>query len=152
MAERGSKPAPANGAHVFEVRVYFEDTDAGGVVYYANYLKFAERARTEMLRGLGLENSALMDSQGIVFAVHHCAADFLKPARLDDLLEVHSRLVKVGGASLRFEQRIERDGEDVVRLDLSLACMTPSGRPARLPREVRDSFIKAKCCNWNERD
>ncbi|MCC7016710.1 MAG: YbgC/FadM family acyl-CoA thioesterase [Rhodospirillales bacterium] len=135
--------------HIFPVRVYYEDTDAGGVVYYANYLRFAERARTEMLRRLGIESSRLMAKKGIAFAVRRCEADYRRPARLDDRLEVRTRLRGIGGASLEMEQRIVRagrsrargarneDGIELVRLVLTLACMTAAGKAARIPAEVR---------------
>jgi len=129
--------ATAAGVHIFQVRVYYEDTDAGGVVYYANYLKFAERARSEMLRALGVDNVRLMQEDGVAFAVRRCEADYIKPARLDDLLEVATRLVEVGGASLVAEQAIRRDGVDLVRLRIALACMTRAGRPARMPKELK---------------
>jgi acyl-CoA thioester hydrolase len=121
------------------VRVYYEDTDAGGVVYYANYLRFAERARTEMLRRLGIESSKLMAEAGIAFVVRHCEADYRRPARLDDELEVRTRLVNMGGATLELEQRIVRagNGNETVRLLLTLACMTAAGKPARIPAEIR---------------
>ena len=98
----------ARGEHVFTVRVYFEDTDAGGVVYYANYFKYAERARTEMMRELGVESSRLMQGDGIVLAVRRCSAEYHKPARLDDQLAIRTRLLAVGGASLTAEQRVTR--------------------------------------------
>jgi acyl-CoA thioester hydrolase len=135
--------------HIFRLRVYYEDTDAGGVVYYANYLRFAERARTEMLRERGIESSRLMAEEGVAFAVRRCAADYLRPARLDDRLEVRTRLTALGGASLDLEQRIviarracargahDDDGAEAVRLDLTLACMTRAGKAARIPAKVR---------------
>lgn len=125
--------------HIFPVRVYYEDTDAGGVVYYANYLRFAERARTEMLRQLGIESSKLMAEEGVAFAVRHCAADYRRSARLDDQLEVRTRLIDIGGASLDMEQRIvnAEDGIEAVRLVLTLACMTTAGKAARIPADVR---------------
>ncbi len=127
-----------DGVHVFPVRVYYEDTDAGGVVYYANYLKFAERARTDLLRILGVEQSRLP----VVFVVRRCDADFRKPARLDDLLEIHSRIIVLKGASVEVEQRVRRDGTDLVGLDVRLACvdMTTGGRPARIPADLRNSL------------
>lgn len=128
--------------HVFPVRVYYEDTDAGGVVYYANYLRFAERARTEMLRAQGIGSSRLMAEKGIAIAVRHCRADFLKPAVLDDLLEVHTRITEVRGASLRGLQAIRRAGEDLARLDIKLACISLSGGPARLPDDLRSVLNK----------
>lgn len=123
--------------HVFPMRVYYEDTDAAGIVYYANYLKFAERARTEFLRGIGVTNSGLMADEGIVFAVRECHMDFQRPALLDDRLEVHSVITKVGGASLSADQIVRRDGEDLVRLEVRLACVTLAGRPGRLPKKLR---------------
>lgn len=129
-----------DGVHIFVVRVYFEDTDAGGVVYNANYLKFAERARTEMLRGLGVEHSRMMGEEERAFAVRRCTAEFLKPARLDDLLEVHTRLLAVCGASLDLAQDIKRQGVTLVTLRFGLACMTVSGRATRLPPALRTTL------------
>jgi acyl-CoA thioester hydrolase len=127
-----------DGRHRFWLRVYYEDTDAAGIVYYANYLKYAERARTEMLRLIGVVQSHVRDSEGVVFAVSGCRIDYRRPALLDDLLEVSSRLTSLGGASLAVEQRIHRDGEDVAVLDVRVACLSAGdGRPARIPRPVR---------------
>ncbi len=133
----------AEGPHVFQLRVYYEDTDAGGVVYYANYLKFAERARTEMLRCLGFENSRLMDGggpgTGIALAVRQMAVDYLKPAGLDDLLEVHTRILEIGGASLRLQQLVRRGAEDLVHMQITLAGMNiMSKRAARLPAGFKE--------------
>jgi len=122
--------------HIFTVRVYYEDTDVGGIVYYANYLKFAERARTEYLRLLGFAQRDLFEDYGVGFAVRRCEVDFHLPARLDDLLEVHSRMLEVAGASLKAEQIVRRDDADLVRLRLRVACMRPDGRPARIPPPV----------------
>ncbi len=124
-------------AHVFPLRVYYEDTDAGGIVYYANYLKYAERARTEMMRGLGVENSRMMEDKGLLFMVRGCAMDFRHPARLDDELEVHTRLTEVGGASFSGEQRVLRNGEELVGIQIRLACVTAAGLPARMPKDLR---------------
>ena len=126
-----------DGVHVFLVRIYFEDTDAGGIVYYANYLRFAERARTEMLRHLGIESGRLVDDLGLAFAVRQCSMDFIKPAKLDDLLVVETRLGRVGGASLTADQRVSCDGTDLVRMELKLACMSLQGCPARMPADIR---------------
>ncbi len=126
--------------HVFPIRVYIEDTDAGGIVFYANYLKFAERARTEAMRELGVETSPLMREEGVVLTVRKCSVDYLKPARLDDLLEVHTQITKVGGASLEGVQRIKRDGKDIVVVEIKLACMALNGKPARLPKELRETL------------
>jgi acyl-CoA thioester hydrolase len=137
---RRAHPAPVasgGGVHIFPVRVYYEDTDAGGVVYYANYLKYAERARSELLRSIGVDNVGLMADQGVAFAVRRLEADYARPARLDDLLEVRTRLLAVGGASLEAEQMIRRGAEDIVRMRVQLACTTLAGKPARMPKELR---------------
>ncbi len=125
------------GEHFFPLRVYFEDTDAGGIVYYANYLRFAERARTELLRLSGISQSELSREHRIALAVRSCRIDYLAPARLDDLLEVRSRLVGVGGASITAEQEIKRDGKTLARLAVRVGCVKLDGGPARLPRELR---------------
>ncbi|MBI2979043.1 MAG: tol-pal system-associated acyl-CoA thioesterase [Rhodospirillales bacterium] len=134
---RTGKRAAANGVHVFPVRVYYEDTDAAGVVYYANYLRFAERARTEMLRGLGGGSRELMETQGLAFAVRRCSMEFMKPAWLDDLLEVETRLTDIGGASLVAVQRVKRQSTELVRMEMTLACLSTAGKPARLPPALR---------------
>src|SRR3954447_22979409 len=118
---------------VHPVRVYYEDTDAAGIVYYANYLKFAERARTELLRHLGFSQERLRATGGPVFAVKRCEVDFVAPARLDDELVVESRLMTLGGASLEVDQRVKRGGSDLARLLVRVACVTLNGRPTRLP-------------------
>ena len=135
MPEVGDGAAP--GWHCFPVRVYWEDTDAGGIVYYANYLKFAERARTEVLRSAGIDQSRLMDAEGVSFAVRRCQIEFDAPARLDDLLDVTTRVTDLGGASIAMHQVISRIDRDLVRLALDIACVDRSGRPARLPPAVR---------------
>ncbi len=128
--------------HRHRVRVYWEDTDAGGIVYHSNYLNFAERARTEMVRGLGLNQSELADRLGCFFAVRHVGMDFLKPARLDDLLEVESVMTSVGGASMEVLQVIRRldDGAELVRLDVKLAFISKDGRPVRIPADLKTSL------------
>jgi acyl-CoA thioester hydrolase len=123
-------------AHHFRVRVYYEDTDTAGIVYYANYLKFAERARTELLREAGIEQRLLAEEAGVAFAVRSCSADYLAPARLDDLLEVRTRLVSLRGATIEMEQMVVRDGQEIARLALTLACIGRDGRPKRIPEVV----------------
>ena len=125
--------------HAFPIRVYYEDTDAGGIVYYANYLKFAERARTEMLREGGLDQSRILAEQGLMFAVRRCAADYLRPARLDDLLAVSTRLIAARGARVDLEQRVHKTGaenHDVAILTVQLACLDQRGRAVRWPAEI----------------
>ena len=118
--------------------MYFEDTDAGGVVYYANYLKFCERARTEWLRTTGLVQNRLATEQNILFVVRSVAADYLRPAVLDDLLEVVSTIDKLGRASLDFAQQVRRDGQLLFEARVTIACVDRSAmRPAPIPPAVR---------------
>jgi acyl-CoA thioester hydrolase len=131
-----------DGQHVFALRVYYEDTDAGGVVYYANYLKFAERGRTEMLRAAGIDHGELARSHGLSFVVRDCTLDCRRSARLDDVLEVRSRPTGVGAASLRVGQVIARDGLELVRLGVRVACLDRGGRPARIPGPLREAFAE----------
>jgi len=119
------------------LRVYYEDTDAGGVVYYANYLKFMERARTEWLRDLGFEQDELSRNEGVVFAVRAAQVEYLRPARFNDALEVTVDLTRRGAASLRFKQAVRRAGETLCTGDIRVACLdvlsfSPAAIPARL--------------------
>jgi acyl-CoA thioester hydrolase len=127
-------------AHVFNLRVYWEDTDAGGLVYHANYLKFAERARTELLRQLGIEQDRLRADTGLMFVVRRLVAEFLQPARLDDELAVATQLKHLGGASLDLDQEVRRADNALVRLALRIACIGRDGRPARLPDDIVNRF------------
>jgi acyl-CoA thioester hydrolase len=124
------------GRHRMAIRVYYEDTDAAGIVYHAAYLAFAERARTEMLRGLGLDHRTLRARFDAAFTVRRCLVDYLAPARLDDLLEVQTRLARLGGASLDLEQRILRDGQLLVFLEVRLALLGADLRVARMPPQL----------------
>lgn len=133
-----------DGAHVLPVRVYFEDTDAGRIVYHARYLHFAERARSEMMRLLGWTNPDLMEEPGLAFAVRRATMDFRKPALLDDLLEVHTRVGKVGGASLEAHQTVVRDGAVLVHMDITLASMAIGGGVCRLPRALRERLEQVR--------
>ena len=128
------------------LRVYYEDTDSGGVVYYANYLRFMERARTEWMRVLGFEQDELLDRDGILFAVRSASVDFLKPARFNDLLSVSCDVVKHGRASLTFEQVIARDGatqEPLCTGQVRIACLEaasfqPQAIPEYILKEIAD--------------
>jgi acyl-CoA thioester hydrolase len=121
----------------FELRVYYEDTDLAGIVYYANYLRFIERARTEWVRGLGVDQGALKREEGIVFAVRRVEADYLKPARFDDLLTVTTRLLEMGGARIELEQEVLRAGERLFVARVVLVCMSEAGGAVRIPPGVR---------------
>jgi acyl-CoA thioester hydrolase len=128
------------GAHRLPLRVYYEDTDAAGIVYYANWLRFLERGRTEMLRLLGQEHSALRDERGVNWVVRRCAVDYLRPARLDDTIEVVTRCGDLRGASLDMVQEACRGADTLVRAELLVACMGPTGKPVRLPPALRDAL------------
>jgi len=120
-----------------KTRVYYEDTDAGGVVFYANYLKFMERARTEWLRELGFEQDQLMQDTGIVFAVTHVTMDFVKPAKFNDQLSVTVELLRLGKASITVYQEIYRKNELLNRADIKLACVDMNTFvPLRIPEEI----------------
>ena len=124
---------------VLPVRVYYEDTDAGGVVYYANYLKFMERARTEWLRDLGFEQDALRIEEGILFAVRSIRVDYLQPAVFNDLLAVSARIVEQRGASLAFYQETRRGADVLCRGRVTIVSVDArTMRPRRIPRTVMD--------------
>ncbi len=123
--------------HQHNVRVYYEDTDLAGIVYYANYLKFIERARTEWVASLGVDQMALRAAQGIVFAVRRVEADFLRPAKFGDDLLVETTLQSMGGARLVLQQVVMRGGERLFVAIVTLVCLTDDGHAARMPAELR---------------
>ena len=133
---------PSGMTHSMPLRVYYEDTDAAGIVYYANYLKFAERGRTEMMRELGFAHSRIATETGLVFTVRRCSADYRAAARLDDALIVDTRIMAVGGATLSLDQQIRRDGETIVALDVLVACVGHDGRPRRVPPGLRAALMQ----------
>lgn len=119
---------------VWPVRVYWEDTDAGGVVYYANYLKFLERARSEWLRTLGIHQVELAAQDDVLFVVRRVEADYRKPARFDDALAVQCRITEMGRASLTMAQQVWRGDEVLLAAQVKLACVSASAmRPAKIP-------------------
>lgn len=127
----------ATAARPFRLRVYWEDTDAAGIVYYANFLKFFERGRSEMVRAAGIDQAALLAGPGIVFPVRRCEIDYLAPARLGDELDVHTTVHAVGGARIDLDQDVTRAGAVLARGKVRLACTGRDGRPRRLPAPVR---------------
>lgn len=124
-------------SHSFTLRVYYEDTDLAGIVYYANYLKFIERARSEWVRALGLDQGALKRDHGIVFAVRRVEADYLRPARFDDELTVTTDLIAATGARIVLEQVVSRAGERLFAATVTLVCLNEAGAAARLPADMR---------------
>jgi acyl-CoA thioester hydrolase len=124
---------------IWPIRVYYEDTDAGGVVYHANYLCFCERARTESLRAQGIDQGALRAEHGIVFVVSRIEADFLKPAELDDMLQVITTVISMGAATVRFKQRVMRAHECLFEASVTIACVNwDRQRAVRIPDFLRN--------------
>jgi acyl-CoA thioester hydrolase len=127
-------------AFALAVRVYYEDTDAAGIVYYANYFRFIERGRTEFLRTLGHDQHAMMQ-EGIAFAVRSANAEFLKPAKLDDLLTVETSVASLGRAQMTFVQRILRDHELLLDAKIRVVCIDPvRGKPIPMPRALHEQL------------
>lgn len=130
-------PTLGADAHRLPLRVYYEDTDFSGFVYHASYLRFMERGRTELLRGLAGDQSELhAEGAGLVFVVRRMNLDYLKPARMDDLIEVHTRSSELRGASLHLAQEVRRGEEVLVRAEVVVACVR-NGRAIRLPDSLR---------------
>lgn len=123
--------------HTHPVRVYYEDTDLAGIVYYANYLKFIERGRSEWVASIGIDQMALRADPGIVFAVRRVEADYLRPARFGDDLTVTTRLQTIGGARIVLEQEVTRGAERLFAAIVTLVCITEAGVAHRVPPEVR---------------
>jgi acyl-CoA thioester hydrolase len=131
-----------DGHHVLPLRAYYEDTDAQGIVYYANWMRFLERGRTELLRLLGEEHSALRAERGLNWVVRRCTIDYLKPARLDDAVEILTECGELRGPFLHMLQEARRGEDTLVRADLLIACMDETGRPMRLPAPVRAALTQ----------
>lgn len=142
MRDRKGAGVPS-GAFQWPVRVYYEDTDAGGVVYHANYLRFFERARTEWLRSLGFDQSRVRAEHGVVFAVRSMTLDFLKPARFDDQLHVGVFDTRAGRATLRMGQSIRReDGELLCQAEVRAACVDAHRfTPRSMPETIRAKIM-----------
>jgi acyl-CoA thioester hydrolase len=123
------------------VRVYYQDTDAGGVVFHAQYFAFMERARTELLVAAGIDLAEIAQRRGVIFLVHEIRAKYHQPARLNELLAVSAEVAKMGRASVVFRQTVERDGELLVEADISLALVNRGTmKPARLPEELEKAL------------
>lgn len=125
--------------HVFDLRVYYEDTDLAGIVYYANYLRFIERARSEWVRELGLDQ-AQMKAEGMVFAVRRVEADYLLPARYDDQLRVETTMQPGSGARLVMRQDVKRGDTILFSAIVTIICMTTQGVVCRLPAVIRQAM------------
>ncbi|KQU81437.1 MULTISPECIES: tol-pal system-associated acyl-CoA thioesterase [unclassified Rhizobacter] len=128
-------------AFIHPLRIYWEDTDAGGVVFYANYLKFFERARTEWLRSLGFQQERMRTEGGAMFVVADTRVRYLSPARLDDLIEVSVRVVESGRASLRLVQEARRGGQALAEGEIRIGCVdTGTFKPRRIPNDILDAI------------
>jgi len=122
--------------HRFDLRVYYEDTDMGGVVYHANYLRFIERARSEWVRELGNDQNAMRDA-GIVWVVHRLECEYLAPARFEDALTVETSIHSLSAVRLIMDQKVLRGSDVLFTARVTAVCMTAAGRPVRLPAEIR---------------
>jgi len=123
----------------FSYRVYYEDTDAGGVVYYANYLKFFERARTDFLRTLGISQSDLATKEGLVFVVRKCVIDYISPAKLDDVLEVLTEVKNISAATILMRQEATKFGVILSRLEVEIVCVDSlSFKPKKIPKTISE--------------
>jgi acyl-CoA thioester hydrolase len=133
-----------DGTHHFALRVYFEDTDVGGVVYYANYLKFMERARSDMLRSLGVDQRSVLEETGGVYVVAEAQIKYRRPAKLDDALLVLSEVRQVRAASCVIHQRVMRGHELLAEAVITAAFLTKEGRPQRQPAVWMETFARLK--------
>ena len=131
----------SDGVHVLPLRVYWEDTDSSGIVYYTNYLKFIERGRSDMLRLAGIDQWRMKGEDGVNFVVRRCEIDYHLPAQLDDQIEVETKVEVMRGASLDMRQTVRRNGEDLVVAMVRAACVDAAGKPIRLPAVIRDALV-----------
>ena len=119
-----------------KVRIYYEDTDAGGVVYHSNYLKYAERARTELLRAHGIEQQALLENHGIAFVLRRAELDLKSPARLDDEITIHTTIEAIKPASVQMRQTITRGEDELSVIHVKIACVNHQFKPTPLPKDL----------------
>tara|TARA_B100001989_G_C24317247_1_gene353407 strand:- start:94 stop:492 length:399 start_codon:yes stop_codon:yes gene_type:complete len=125
----------------YKLKVFYEDTDAGGVVYYANYLKFFERARTDAISNIGLSNKKLLDEYGVFIIVKSCNVEYLKPAKLEDQLEIKSSIISTSNTSFRMKQKAFRDQELITDCEIHLVIVDKSGRPTKIPDILKEKII-----------
>lgn len=135
--ERATLGRVVGDRHILPLRVHWEDTDASGIVYYANYLRFIERARSDLLRLAGISQQKIFATEAVALTVRACNIEYFRPARLDDEIEVQSTLVALKGASLTVRQAVFRGTEELVRAEVRIACIGSDGRPRRLPEAIR---------------
>lgn len=130
--------------HKISYRVYYEDTDSGGVVYYANYLKFAERARTELLRSGGINQSELLNTDRVLFVVRHVEMDLLKAAKLDDLIDIQTKIEKISGASCTMKQIMYLGKETLNVISVKIACVNKDLMPSRIPLGIKEKLASVQ--------
>ena len=126
---------------IHEVKVYYEDTDSGGVVYYANYLKFLERARTEMLETVGLSNKKLLEEYNTLIIVKSCNIEYVSPAKLEDKIQIYSSIESLGKASFVVIQNINKDDNLIAKAKLKLVTVNQEGKPVKIPSVLEKQFI-----------
>ncbi len=136
-----TEPAANLRPHRWRLRVYYEDTDAGGIVYYANYLRFFERARTEYLRALQVDHQALKAQHGLIFAVRSCSVEYHAPALLDDELDIVTELGAIGASRLDMRQSIRHEERQLTTAQITVVAIGPDGRAKRLPEALRQAFL-----------
>ena len=124
-------------SHKFAIRVYYEDTDMGGIVYHANYLKYIERARSDWVKTLGIDQNTMREVDGLIFAVRRVEAEYLAPAQYDDELEVETTTQLVTGARLVMDQMVRRGADLLFMAQITIVCINQAGQPARLPANIR---------------
>lgn len=132
-----------DGEHILPIRVYYEDTDAGGIVYHANYLKYMERGRSDMLRLLGVDQGVMLEFNqpgDVQFVLRRAEVDYLGSAKLDDELTVHSRVIKMSGASFVIGQEVRRNGELLNKGLMKIGVLGHNGRPIRIPDRLKEKF------------
>ena len=127
--------------HNFQLRVYYEDTDLAGIVYYANYLRYIERARSEAVRDVGVDQWA-MKQDGLVFVVRQVVADYLLPAKFDDVLTIETETTSLKGATMQMLQTVKRGDQVIFTADVRVAFMTTEGKPTRFPAKIRQQLLK----------
>ena len=122
------------------LRVFYEDTDTAGIVYYANYFKFIERARSESLRNIGLIQTEIKDKYKIIFVVRKIIAEFIRPAKLDDLLEISTNFLKIGIVSIELDQKIFLNNNTIFKANVKLGILNTKGKPKKLPIDLREKL------------
>ena len=122
---------------IYQLKVFYEDTDSGGVVYYANYLKFFERARTEAITEIGLSNKKLLEENGIFIIVKSCNIEYKKPAKLEDKLEVKSSIISISNTSFKMKQKVYKDNELITDCEIHLVIVDRKGKPSKIPEILK---------------